>query len=70
VQAPPPAGGGVDISGPCDEPEHVDDPRCTGAAPADDDNSGPGNADDRHDDDDNSGPSENRGPGNDEDDDE
>ena len=24
---------GVDISGPCDEAEHANDPRCTGAAP-------------------------------------
>jgi len=47
----------VDISGPCDEAEHADDPRCTGASRAD--NSGPGSAgshrfddcDDRHDDD-------------------
>ena len=26
---------GEDVSGPCDEAEHVSDPRCTGAAPAD-----------------------------------
>jgi hypothetical protein len=26
-----------DISGPCDEAEHANDPRCTGAAPSDDD---------------------------------
>jgi hypothetical protein len=47
-----------DVSGPCDEAEHANDPRCTGAGGADDDidnsgpgshNSGPGNA---HDDDD------------------
>jgi hypothetical protein len=25
---------GVDISGPCDEAEHANDPRCTGVAPA------------------------------------
>ena len=40
-----------DISGPCDELEHVNDPRCTGAVDSDDDdsdNSGPGN---QHDDD-------------------
>ena len=43
---------GVDISGPCDEAEHANDPRCTGAAPQrrDDDgrqrrdNSGPGSS--------------------------
>ena len=29
-----------DESGPCDEPEHADDPRCTGAATEDDDRSG------------------------------
>ena len=45
---------GEDISGPCDEAEHANDPRCTGAAPAADDNSGPGNA--HEEDDDNSGP--------------
>ena len=37
---------GVDISGPCDEAEHANDPRCTGAGAAADagrvDNSGPG----------------------------
>ena len=56
---------GVDVSGPCDEAEHANDPRCTGAG---DDgrhgNSGPGNAEDSGDDD-NSGP----GSGNDDDDD-
>ena len=53
---------GEDLSGPCDEAEHANDPRCAGAAtapaaadddPADDrggDNSGPGSS--------NSGPSE------------
>ena len=40
-----------DISGPCDEAEHADDPRCTGVATDDDDdgdrdNSGPGSGDD------------------------
>ncbi|HEX4981270.1 MAG TPA: hypothetical protein VFV63_06210 [Ilumatobacteraceae bacterium] len=29
-----------DISGPCDEAEHANDPRCTGSAPSDDDSSG------------------------------
>ena len=49
--------GGVDISGPCDEAEHANDPRCTGAGGARNDNSGPGNADDdRGDREDNSGP--------------
>ena len=42
---------GVDISGPCDEAEHANDPRCTGAVDDDDDrddddNSGPGSGDD------------------------
>jgi hypothetical protein len=31
-----------DVSGHCDEPEHVDDPECTGGVVPDDDNSGPG----------------------------
>ena len=56
-------GTGGDFSGPCDEAEHANDPRCTGAAPVDnrgpgsasgDDNSGPGNGD--GDDSSNSGP--------------
>jgi hypothetical protein len=62
-QAPaaPQAQGGVDISGPCDEAEHANDPRCTGAAVGrvddddDDDrvdNSGPGGFNSGHDDDD------------------
>jgi hypothetical protein len=39
-----------DISGPCDEAEHANDPRCTGpAVTADDDNSGHGGGDDDHD---------------------
>ena len=49
---------GEDLSGPCDEAEHANDPRCTGAGTTaddgDDDNSGPGSADD-NDRDDNSG---------------
>ena len=55
---------GEDVSGPCDEAEHANDPRCTGAGDDRDDNSGPGNG---HDDDrdDNSGP----GNGHDDDDD-
>jgi hypothetical protein len=58
---------GVDISGPCDEAEHANDPRCTGTAAADDgdhDNSGSGSGDD-NDRDDNSG----HGSGHDNDDD-
>jgi hypothetical protein len=48
--------GVVDISGPCDEAEHANDPRCTGTgAGADDDNSGSGREDDE-DSEDNSGP--------------
>jgi hypothetical protein len=48
---------GEDISGPCDEAEQADDPRCTGGAVGDDDdNSGPGSGrdddDDRDEDDD------------------
>ena len=39
---------GIDISGPCDEAEHANDPRCTGAGVPDEggrlDNSGPGSA--------------------------
>jgi hypothetical protein len=39
-------GTGEDVSGPCDEAEHANDPRCAPGAPADDhgavDNSGPG----------------------------
>ena len=55
------AQGGVDISGPCDEAEHANDPRCTGAAPSrggDNDNSGPGSSHSGRGggDDDNSGP--------------
>jgi hypothetical protein len=52
---------GVDISGPCDEAEHRNDPRCTGAATVRDDrdddgehrgrNRGRGSDDDDHDDD-------------------
>jgi hypothetical protein len=38
-----------DVRGPCDEPEHVNDPRCTGGVADDDDgrgrNSGPGGDD-------------------------
>jgi hypothetical protein len=45
-----------DVSGPCDEAEHADDPRCTGAiAPSDDDRSGHDDDADEIDDDDRSG---------------
>lgn len=62
---------GNDISGPCDEAEHANDPRCTGGAPAGSSGPGPGRDDDRGDDDrsgssgpDNSGPgSQSSGPG-------
>jgi hypothetical protein len=48
---------GVDISGPCDEAEHANDPRCTGGIDGrSDDNSGPGHGGRDNDDDDNSGP--------------
>ncbi len=72
---------GEDISGPCDEAENANDPRCTGVGDDRDDNSGPGNGqdDDRDGDDrdDNSGPGnghdddddDNSGPGNGDDDD-
>ena len=49
-----------DVSGPCDEAEHANDPRCTGVGDDRDDrddNSGPGRGgDDDREDDDNSGP--------------
>jgi hypothetical protein len=64
---------GVDISGPCDEAEHRNDPRCTGAGSDDrEDNSGPGSGrdDDRDDDrEDNSGPGSGDDNDNDDDDD-
>ena len=43
---------GVDISGPCDEAEHANDPRCTGAVTDDDGrrNRGPGGGGDDHED--------------------
>ena len=54
---------GDDVSGPCDEAEHADDPECVGQPGDDDDSSGPGpGGDDQAED--NSGPSENAGPGN------
>ena len=40
---------GEDVSGPCDEAEHANDPRCTGTASTDDDNGGLGRGgDDDH----------------------
>ena len=56
---------GVDVSGPCDEAEHANDPRCTGGAAGDDrgdddDNSGHG-GDDEDDDDDRSGSNSGKG---------
>jgi hypothetical protein len=50
-----------DISGPCDEAEHANDPRCTGGTPTGSSGPGPGRDDDR------SGPSgpDNSGPGSD-----
>jgi hypothetical protein len=54
-----------DISGPCDEAEHANDPRCTGGTPTGSSGPGPGRDDDRGDD--RSGPSgpDNSGPGSD-----
>ena len=54
-----------DISGPCDEVEHRNDPRCASAGDDRDDdredNSGPGSGGDDHDDDDRSGSNSGRG---------
>ena len=59
-----PATGGVDISGPCDEAEHANDPRCTGAATGDRaDNSGPGSVHSGRDDDRGDDHGGNSGPG-------
>jgi hypothetical protein len=57
-----------DISGPCDEAEHANDPRCTGVTTGDDrddDHSGPGRGgdDDRDDDHDEDRSGSNRGRG-------
>jgi hypothetical protein len=51
---------GEDISGPCDEAEHANDPRCAGGATED---SGQDEGPNHDANDDNSGPSENSGPG-------
>jgi hypothetical protein len=70
--APDDARSGVDISGPCDEAEHANDPRCTGVQPGDDgDNSGPGSSSSGPGpggDDDSSGRGRGRGRGGDDDD--
>jgi hypothetical protein len=58
---------GEDVRGPCDELEHANDPRCTGAQTLEDDDRGEHRGRGR-DDDDRSGPSENSGPGNADDD--
>ena len=53
---PPVATGTIDISGPCDEAEHANDPRCTGVGGDEqDDNSGPGSGDDNDHEDDHGG---------------
>ena len=59
---------GHDISGPCDEAEHANDPRCSGEGGARVDNSGPGSANSGHggghdDDDDDGDREDNSGPG-------
>jgi hypothetical protein len=51
-----------DISGPCDEAEHANDPRCTGGSPIGSSGPGPGRDHDRRGGDDRSG-SDNSGPG-------
>jgi hypothetical protein len=55
---------GEDISGPCDEAEHANDPQCTGTTPT----TPPADDDDAGEVEDNSGPSANSGPGNADDD--
>jgi len=58
---------GNDISGPCDEAEHANDPRCTGGASVGSSGPGPGRDADRGGHDDRSGRSgpDNSGPGSD-----
>jgi len=61
---------GEDVRGPCDEPEHADDPRCTGAPAArNDDDDGADDLGDRRGSDDSSrgssGPGPNSGPSDD-----
>jgi hypothetical protein len=55
--------GAEDISGPCDEAEHANDPRCTGVAPQTDDRGHDEEDDDGDDHGRNRGPSGNSGPG-------
>jgi uncharacterized membrane protein YgcG len=52
-----------DESGPCDEAEHADDPRCTGAATEDDDRSGESSNSGRGSDDSSGGDEDSSGPG-------
>jgi hypothetical protein len=54
---------GEDISGPCDEAEHANDPRCAGGATDDDQGRGGHDMNDDNGHDDRSGPSDNSGPG-------
>ena len=54
---------GEDISGPCDEAEHANDPRCMGAGAVNDDQGENNNDQGENEDGDNSGPSANSGPG-------
>ena len=54
---------GEDISGPCDEAEHANDPRCTGVGVGDDDQGENNDDHGENEDGDNSGPSANSGPG-------
>lgn len=56
---------GEDVSGKCDEAEHANDPECTGAEPADEDNSGSGSGDGSGSDDSGSGGSGSDGSGDD-----
>jgi hypothetical protein len=62
--------GGVDVSGPCDEAEHANDPRCGGVTPrvGDDDARGHDRGDDHRDDRDEGERHDNSGPGNGDDD--
>ena len=59
---------GEDVSGPCDEAEHANDPRCTGAAGADDRRGRDGRADDARADDRGRGRGRGSGGGGDDDD--
>ena len=59
-----------DVSGPCDEAEHANDPRCNGQVGDREDNSGPGSANSGHGNshDDDGDQEDNSGPGNSHDD--